>query len=332
MAGFPHHALEHLSPQAAARRPSRRHLRPGRRPGPGQGAGQARSHPRRHARHAHRRRPARSAPGQPPRRPAAAGRRSGRSAWPGWSCPRASSRPPTCRATAWPTSWAGWRRPMLCAESAGRAEIGRAAGPAARAALPQLTVTAAAGLDLRPGLGPGRAVPPLRRHHAGRLRLRRRPALPGRRRGPAAVPARNAQGQPGPPHAGCGRYRRGPLPVPRRSDAPQPGADAHPARRRPQRLAAGGHRPHRHADGRPAAARMARRRRWPTAPPSTPGWTPWPSCTTSTALRQELRDALGEAFDLQRLTARVSTGRASPRDLAAVGRTLAPACRASRPR
>jgi DNA mismatch repair protein MutS len=41
------------------------------------------------------------------------------------------------------------------------------------------------------------------------------------------------------------------------------------------------------------------------------------------ALRQELRGRLGEAFDLQRLTARVSTGRASPRDLAAIGRTLA---------
>jgi DNA mismatch repair protein MutS len=40
------------------------------------------------------------------------------------------------------------------------------------------------------------------------------------------------------------------------------------------------------------------------------------------AVRQELRAALGDARDLQRLTARVSTGRASPRDLAAVGRTL----------
>jgi DNA mismatch repair protein MutS len=39
-------------------------------------------------------------------------------------------------------------------------------------------------------------------------------------------------------------------------------------------------------------------------------------------LRQELREILGEGHDLQRLTARVSTSRASPRDLAAVGRTL----------
>jgi DNA mismatch repair protein MutS len=40
------------------------------------------------------------------------------------------------------------------------------------------------------------------------------------------------------------------------------------------------------------------------------------------ALRQDLRAALAEAFDLPRLTARISTGRAGPRDLAAVARTL----------
>lgn len=39
-------------------------------------------------------------------------------------------------------------------------------------------------------------------------------------------------------------------------------------------------------------------------------------------LRADLRDSLREAYDLQRLSGRVSTGRASPRDLAAVGHTL----------
>ncbi len=39
-------------------------------------------------------------------------------------------------------------------------------------------------------------------------------------------------------------------------------------------------------------------------------------------LRQELRDALRQAADLHRLSARACTGKASPRDLAAVGRTL----------
>lgn len=40
------------------------------------------------------------------------------------------------------------------------------------------------------------------------------------------------------------------------------------------------------------------------------------------SLRGELREALGEIHDVQRLTARVCTGRASPRDLGAIARTL----------
>src|SRR6185437_3631198 len=36
--------------------------------------------------------------------------------------------------------------------------------------------------------------------------------------------------------------------------------------------------------------------------------------------RQEMRESLADVYDLQRLTVRISTGRASPRDLAAVGR------------
>ncbi len=41
-----------------------------------------------------------------------------------------------------------------------------------------------------------------------------------------------------------------------------------------------------------------------------------------TSLREELRRALDQIQDLQRLTGRVSTGRATPRDLGAIGRTL----------
>jgi DNA mismatch repair protein MutS len=37
----------------------------------------------------------------------------------------------------------------------------------------------------------------------------------------------------------------------------------------------------------------------------------------------QIKDALGQAYDLQRLTARVATGRASPRDLVCLARTLA---------
>ncbi|HWY86231.1 MAG TPA: DNA mismatch repair protein MutS, partial [Gemmataceae bacterium] len=40
------------------------------------------------------------------------------------------------------------------------------------------------------------------------------------------------------------------------------------------------------------------------------------------ALREELRQAFAEVHDLPRLTSRVSTGRANPRDLGAIGRTL----------
>ena len=43
---------------------------------------------------------------------------------------------------------------------------------------------------------------------------------------------------------------------------------------------------------------------------------------TEHSTRGDLRASLEQACDLQRLTARVSTGRATPRDLAAVGRTL----------
>ena len=40
---------------------------------------------------------------------------------------------------------------------------------------------------------------------------------------------------------------------------------------------------------------------------------------TDHSTRMELRESLHEAFDLQRLTARISTGRANPRDLARAG-------------
>ena len=251
------------------------------------------------------------------RRPAAASR----SAWPGSSCPPASSRPPTCRATGSPTSWAGWRPPeCLCAETTATT----AAACCERLREPPAGLTR----DARPDwtFDPTSARAALFHHfgvtHPGRLRLRRRPAVPGRRRGTAALPAGDAQGRAWPTCSRLRPYRRGPLPVPRRGDAPQPGADAHPARRRPGRLAAGASWTAPSRRWAPGCCRTGCSPRWPTAPPSRPGWTPSPSCWTSTRLRQELRASLSEAFDLQRLTARVSTGRASPRDLAAVGRTL----------
>ena len=45
--------------------------------------------------------------------------------------------------------------------------------------------------------------------------------------------------------------------------------------------------------------------------------------TTQPVLRTEVRNQLDQTYDLQRLTARVATGRASPRDLGCLSRTLA---------
>jgi DNA mismatch repair protein MutS len=44
---------------------------------------------------------------------------------------------------------------------------------------------------------------------------------------------------------------------------------------------------------------------------------------SDSSLRADLRTALAQAYDLERLAARLGTGRATPRDLAALGRTLA---------
>ncbi len=49
---------------------------------------------------------------------------------------------------------------------------------------------------------------------------------------------------------------------------------------------------------------------------STSGSTPWPNWSPTPALADELRETLRGIYDLQRLLARVTTGRASPRDLA----------------
>jgi DNA mismatch repair protein MutS len=45
--------------------------------------------------------------------------------------------------------------------------------------------------------------------------------------------------------------------------------------------------------------------------------------TRDSAFRSEVRGLLGDAYDLERLAARVATGRATPRDLSALARTLA---------
>ena len=94
-------------------------------------------------------------------------------------------------------------------------------------------------------------------------------------------------------------------------------------RRPPRGVAAGRDGPHRHGDGRPAcsadwlAGAADRRRRR-----STPGSTPSPSCTPTRRSVADLREALAPIYDMERLLARVTTGRATPRDLSFIGRTL----------
>ncbi len=132
--------------------------------------------------------------------------------------------------------------------------------------------------------------------------------------------------------AGCSRTSAGKVLAARRSDAPQPGTDAHAARGRAAGLAAGRPRPHRHDDGRPAAAGLAARAAGRSAGDRGPARRRRRVAASSTALRDDLRERSAEVHDLQRLTARVSTGRASPRDLGADRAARCGCCRASRPR
>ena len=55
---------------------------------------------------------------------------------------------------------------------------------------------------------------------------------------------------------------------------------------------------------------------------STPGSTPSRNWSADQALCDELRETLRRVYDVERLLARVTTGRASPRDLSFLGRTL----------
>ena len=89
-----------------------------------------------------------------------------------------------------------------------------APGPAAEAGpllsglrelLPNLSVTPRPDWTFDPDSARAALHAPLRRHHPGRLRLRRPSTVPRRGRGAAAVPARDAEGGSRPSHANCGR-------------------------------------------------------------------------------------------------------------------------------
>ena len=108
----------------------------------------------------------------------------------------------------------------------------------------------------------------------------------------------------------------------RRVEPPQPGDHPHDPRRPPRRLAAWRARPHRHGDGLAAAGRVAgqsadRRAGDPRAARGgrRTGGRRGPG--RSTCARR-----CGRSTTCERLLARVTTGRASPRDLSFLGRTL----------
>ena len=284
----------------------------------GQGAGPPRGHPRRHARHRDRRRPARSAQEQLP-----GGRRPGRSgrAWPG-------SRLSTGR--------------FVAAGVCPRPAAGRPTGPH----------------RARPSACWPRMPTPLPRSRSERMMVTRRPrwafsqrqrrgqtwpstsARPGwkasasttARADAQAIRAagamldyldRNAEGLAGP--------HRPAVPLPqrqhagdRRGEPPQPGNHPHDPRGPPRGVAAGRARPH--------ASRRWARGCWPTGSPTRsdldrgdrrPARRRRGTASAEPTCRRPPRRRCGKVYDVERLLARVTTGRASPRDLSFLGRTLA---------
>ena len=318
MAGFPHHQLDSYLGKLIAAGLSRGRLRAGRGPQAGQGAGQARGDPRRHARHADRRRPARPAreqlPGRGlPRRTANGGR--GR---PGLG--RAVDRPVpgrrVSRRRSWPTSWPASARPSACCREEADplptdlreadadhapARLGVLRRTARRQALTKHFGTAGLegfGFDATDDAGAIRA--------AGAM---------------LDYLQRDAEDVAG-PHRPARSLPRGQRAGDRRGHAPQPGDHPHHPRRPPRGLAAGRARPHRHGDGLAAAGRLAGQ------PADRLGRDRRPAGRGRGAGRRTAALCAGPArsargvYDIERLLARVTTGRASPRDLSFIGRTL----------
>ncbi len=107
----------------------------------------------------------------------------------------------------------------------------------------------------------------------------------------------------------------------RRVEPPQPGDHSDAARGPPRGLAARGHRPHGHGHGLRLLAD------WLAAPLTEVAaiearLDAVGELVTEVALADWLRDQLKEVYDVQRLLARVTTRRATPRDLGFIGRTL----------
>ena len=172
-----------------------------------------------------------------------------------------------------------------------------------------------------PQNGEGSARQAFRRLDVRGLRLRRSAILPSRRRGAAAVCAGDAEDRHGPHSPLAALFRQQGLAA-RRRDAPQPRTDAHPARRGTPRLLARRHRPHRDDDGRPSLAGMAARAACRSHGHRSPARRrdgasgANASCATNCGKRSPKSTICSGS------TSRASTGRALPRDLAAIARTL----------
>ncbi len=312
MAGFPYHQLEsYLGKLIAAgfAPPSAT----GRRPQAGQGAGQPRSDAHRHARHRHRRRPARS-----PREQLSGGRRRRaiRSAWPGSSCrPAGSWRPhfPAAQLTD-----------QLARIAPAECLLAEDAPPLARHLDEQMLVTR------RPGwaFSLETARQALLKHF-GTTNLEgfgfstsRATTRPLRAAG-AVLDYLNETQKTSLEHidrlvrlSQCdGRWRSTSRAAAAWRSRARSATAAARARCWPCSIAPS-----------PRWARGCWPNGWPirssTSPRSTRGSTPWPSWWLDAALADHLRETLRQVYDLERLLARVTTGRASPRDLSFLGRTL----------
>ena len=259
--------------------------------------------------------------------PCSAGAAAPPSAWPGSNCPRACFRPPTCRRTRLADELRRLAPSECLVAEIARRTRGRSPAPALRKRCRA---------DLTPR--PDWTFDPA--HRAG-PRCFSTSASP---RWPASASTTSSPAWPPPARCCCTCRKRSRPSLPTCAGS-GPTAERQfllldevtrrsleltrtlrDERRHGSLLAC--HRSHGDADGRPPAARLAAgaagRPRRHRGPPRRRGGV----ARRTRACAATCASAWARSHDLQRLTARVSTGRASPRDLAAVGRTLAPAAAA----
>ena len=179
------------------------------------------------------------------------------------------------RAPSWPTRSPGSTRPR---PSISETEPRRPLGPRPPRPARGWPITTRPVVGLPARAGPRRPLRPLRRRPPWPASASTTDALEVQAAGALVAYLRETQKSSLGHLTRLTPYRRARRLGARRDDPPQPGADADPPRGQARRLAAPGHRPDRHADGGPAAGRLAdlapdrARRRSPS------GTRPSPSC------------------------------------------------------